>query len=167
MQELYKAAGLNLDDDLKALKDAARIKAKASAQSYLERNIIFNGQIPIPVLTLHTKGDGLVVVEDESAYKDVVDREHDGALLRQLFVHRAGHCEFSPAETVVAFNALVTRLDSGTWPALGAGALNKAAKGLGSSFNVISVKGQKVHVAPAYFKFQPAEFLRPFDSGKN
>jgi pimeloyl-ACP methyl ester carboxylesterase len=167
VQALYKAAGLSLDDDLKALNDAARIKAKASALSYLERNIIFDGQIPIPVLTLHTKGDGLVVVEDESAYEDVVDREHDGALLRQLFVHRAGHCEFTPAETVVAFDALVTRLDSGKWPALGAGVLNKAAKGLGTSFNVLSVNGKNVHVTPAYFKFQPAEFLRPFDSGKN
>jgi pimeloyl-ACP methyl ester carboxylesterase len=167
VQALYKAAGLTLDDDLKALSDAARIKAKASALSYLERNIIFDGQIPIPVLTLHTKGDGLVVVEDESAYKDVVDREHDGSLLRQLFVHRAGHCEFTPAETVVAFDALVTRLDSGKWPSLGAGALNKAAKGLGSSFNVLSVNGKNVHVVPAYFRFQPAEFLRPFDSGKN
>jgi pimeloyl-ACP methyl ester carboxylesterase len=167
VQALYKAAGLSLDDDLKALNDAARIKAKPSALSYLKRNIIFNGQIPIPVLTLHTKGDGLVVVEDESAYKDVIDREHDGALLRQLFVHRAGHCEFSPAETVVAFDALITRLDSGKWPALGAGGLNKAAKGLGSSFNVLSVNGKNVHVAPAYFKFQPAQFLRPFDSGKN
>jgi pimeloyl-ACP methyl ester carboxylesterase len=167
VQALYKSAGLSLDNDLKALQDAPRIKAKQPALSYLKRNIIFNGQIPIPVLTLHTKGDGLVVVEDESAYKDVVDREHDGALLRQVFVHRAGHCEFSPAETVVAFDALVTRLDTGKWPALGSATLNKAAKGLGSSFNVLSVNGQKVHVAPAYFKFQPAGFLRPFDSGKN
>ena len=69
--------------------------------------------------------------------------EHDGALLRQLFVHRAGHCEFTPAETVVAFEALVTRLDSGKWPALGAAGLNKAAKGLGPSFNVLSVSGKK------------------------
>jgi hypothetical protein len=58
------------------------------------------------VLTLHTKGDGLVAVVDESAYTDVVDKEHDGALLRRLFVHRAGHCEFTPAETVIAFGAL-------------------------------------------------------------
>jgi stage V sporulation protein SpoVS len=118
-------------------------------------------------LTLHTKGDGLVVVEDESAYKDVVDEEHDGALLRQLFVHRAGHCEFTPAETVIAFGALIGRLDTGNWPALGSASLNKAAKGLGSSFNVLSVNGKEVHVPPAYFKFQPAVFLRPFDAGKH
>jgi len=166
VQGLYEKAGLNLEDDLQALNEAARIKAKASALAYLERNIIFNGEIDIPVLTLHTKGDGLVVVEDESAYKDVVDEEHNGTWLRQVFVHRAGHCEFTPAETVVAFGALVSRLDTGKWPALGPGRLNEAAKALGSSFNVLSVNGKNVHVAPAYFKFHPAEFLRLFDDGK-
>jgi hypothetical protein len=167
VQALYQKAGLNLDDDVQALNNAARIKAKQSSVAYLEHNIIFDGQIHIPVLTLHTKGDGLVVVEDESAYKDVVDEEHDGALLRQLFVHRAGHCEFTPAETVIAFGALIGRLDTGKWPGLGSASLNKAAKGLGSSFNVLSVNGKEVHVPPAYFKFQPAVFLRPFDAGKH
>jgi pimeloyl-ACP methyl ester carboxylesterase len=167
VQALYQKAGLSLDTDLQALKEAARIKAKQSALTYLEQNIIFNGRISIPVLTLHTKGDGLVVVEDESAYKNVIDEEHDGALLRQLFVHRAGHCEFTPAETVVAFGALISRLDTGKWPALGLGVLNKSAKALGSKFNVLSVNGKNVHAAPAYFKFRPAVFLRPFDAGKN
>ena len=116
---------------------------------------------------MHTKGDGLVVVEDESAYKDVVDREHNDTFLRQAFVHRAGHCAFTPAETVVAFQALVDRLNAGTWPKLAAGALNQEAKALGSTFNVLFVNGQEVPVAPAYFKFAPAAFLRPFDAGKN
>lgn len=167
VQALYQAAGLNLNDDLQAVNNAVRIRAKQSAVAYLKRNIIFNGQIPIPLLTLHTKGDGLVVVENENAYKDVVDDGKDARFLRQLFVHRAGHCEFTPAETVVAFEALVSRLDTGKWPALGSGLLNQEAKGLGSTFNVLLVNGKKVHVAPAYFKFQPAVFLRPFDAGKH
>jgi pimeloyl-ACP methyl ester carboxylesterase len=167
VKALYTAAGLSLDADLQALNDAARIKAKQSAVDYLKRNIIFDGQIPIPVLTLHTKGDGLVVVEDESAYQHVVHEEQNGALLRRVFVHRAGHCEFTPAETVVAFEALVSRLDTGKWPGLGAGTLNQSAKELGKKFNVLEVKGNEVHVAPAYFKFQPPAFLRRFDSGKD
>jgi pimeloyl-ACP methyl ester carboxylesterase len=167
VQALYQKAGLSLDNDIQALNKSAHIKAKQSSVAYLEQNIIFNGQIHIPVLTLHTKGDGLVVVEDESAYKDVVDGEHDGELLRQLFVHRAGHCEFTPAETVVAFQALISRLDTGKWPGLGSAMLNRVAKGLGDTFNVLSVNGKEVHVPPAYFKFQPAIFLRPFDAGKD
>ena len=120
VKALYQKAGLNLDADVQKLNDAARISAKASALTYLEHNIIFDGQIDIPVLTLHTKGDGLVVVEDESAYKNVIDEEHNGQFLRESFVHRAGHCEFTPAETVVAFEALISRLDTGKWQGLGA-----------------------------------------------
>jgi pimeloyl-ACP methyl ester carboxylesterase len=167
VQALYQKAGLDVNTDLQAVNNAARIMAKQSSVKYLKDNIIFNGQIPIPILTLHTKGDGLVVVEDESAYKDAVEDGHNGALLRQVFVHRAGHCEFTPAETVVAFTALISRLDTGKWPGLGSSGLNKEAKGLGSKFNVLVVNGKEVHVAPAYFKFQPAVFLRPFDSAKN
>ena len=167
VQALYQKAGLDLQADLQTLDNAARIKAKASALTYLERNIIFDGQIDIPVLTLHTKGDGLVVVEDESAYKTVIDEEHNGQFLRQVFVHRAGHCEFTPAETVVAFETLVDRLDTGKWQDLGAAVLNQKAKALGSKFNVLLVNGKEVHVPPAYFKFQPPVFLRPFDAGRN
>jgi pimeloyl-ACP methyl ester carboxylesterase len=167
VQALYQKAGLHLHDDVQKLNDAARISEKASALTYLERNIILDGQIDIPVLTLHTKGDGLVVVEDESAYKNVVDEEHNGQFLREVFVHRAGHCEFTPAETVVAFEALVSRLDTGKWQELGAGVLNKKAKALGSKFNVLPVNGKEVHVPPAYFKFHPPVFLRPFDAGRN
>jgi len=167
VQALYQKAGLHLDDDVQALNAAARIKAKASSLTYLEHNVIFDGKIDLPVLTLHTKGDGLVVVEDESAYKDVIDEEHNGALLREVFLHRAGHCEFTPAETIVAFGALVSRFDTGKWPGLGSGVLNKEARALGSKFNVLSVNGKDVHVAPAYFKFHPAIFLRPFDDGND
>jgi pimeloyl-ACP methyl ester carboxylesterase len=167
VQGLYQAAGLDLTTDLMAVNNAARVMAKQSAVAYMKQNIIFNGQIPIPVLTLHTKGDGLVTVENENAYKDVVEDGKDLPFLRQVFVHRAGHCEFTPAETVVAFQKLVDRLDTGKWPGLGSVALNKAAKGLGKKLNVLSVNGQDVPVAPAYFEFQPAGFLRPFDAGKH
>src|SRR5271170_5009950 len=104
---LYQTAGLSLDADLDTLNRAARITANPGAVEYLKQNIIFNGQIDIPVLTLHTKGDGLVVVENETAYKDVVNRVDDNRrLLRQTFVDRAGHCAFTPAETVAIHEGL-------------------------------------------------------------
>src|SRR5580700_10319469 len=118
---LYQTAGLSLEGDLDALNDAGRIKADPSAVDYLKQNIIFNGQIDIPVLTMHTKGDGLVVVENESAYKDVVDRVDDNRrLLRQTFVDRAGHCAFTPAETIAAVETLLERLETGHWPSIDA-----------------------------------------------
>jgi hypothetical protein len=167
VKALYQAAGLSLDTDLQTLSQTARIAANPPSVAYLKHNIIFNGQIHIPVLTLHTKGDGLVGVENENAYQDVVDDESNGKFLRELFIHRAGHCEFTPAETVVAFNALVDRLNTGKWSTLVPKELNGQAKALGATFNVLFVDGKKVHDPPAYFKFSPALFLRPFDLGKN
>jgi len=164
VKALYEEAGLDLDADLATLNAAARIKVNPASLRYLKRNIIFNGNIGVPVLTLHTKGDGLVQVQEESAYKDVVDAAGNDALLQQVYVHRAGHCQFTPAETIVAFQALINRLDTGKWSGLGSKALNNAATGLGSTYNVLLVNGQEVSVPPAYFKFSPAVFLREYDS---
>jgi hypothetical protein len=131
----------------------------------LKQNIIFNGQIDIPVLTMHTKGDGLVVVENESAYKDVVDRVDDNRrLLRQTFIDRAGHCAFTPAETIAAVETLLRRLETGHWPSIDANLLNGDAAALGPDFNIFTVNGAIVPVPPAFIDFTPAPYLRPFDA---
>ncbi|HZU45392.1 MAG TPA: prolyl oligopeptidase family serine peptidase [Terriglobales bacterium] len=164
VQALYAAAGLDLQADLATLNNAARISADPAAVDYLKQNIIYNGQISMPVLTLHTSGDGLVVVENEQAYASVVRRAHNNPLLRELFVHRAGHCEFSPAETLVAFGALSLRVATGHWPELEPQDLNFVANLLGPQFNVIFVNQAPVPAAPSFFEFEPASFLRPFDA---
>ena len=63
---LYKAAGLNLSADLATLQNATQISADPSAVQYVEHNVTFDGKLSIPVLTMHTTGDGLVVPENES-----------------------------------------------------------------------------------------------------
>src|SRR5438045_5080416 len=112
---LYRAAGLSLGHDLQALDQATRISASRSAVAYLARNIAFTGRLRVPVLTMHTTGDGLVVPENEQAYRSAVERAGDGQLLQQIFVDRAGHCAFTPAETITAVQVLAGRLDSGRW----------------------------------------------------
>ncbi len=163
VRKLYQEAGLSLEADLDTLNDAARINAKKSAVDYLEQNIIFNGDIHIPVLSIHTSGDGLVSVQNESAYKDVVSEDGNRSLLRQAFVHRAGHCTFTPAETIAAVENLITRLDTGKWPDLGAQELNAEATALGPAFNIFAV-GQNIVPTPAsFFSFKPSRYMRPFD----
>ncbi len=151
---LYQQAGLDLDTDLETLQDAPRISADPEALHYLESNIIFDGQIGIPVLTMHTKGDGEVLVQNESAYLNVVTEAGNSDFLRQTFVHRAGHCAFTPAETIAAVQALLTRLNTGDWGPLDANSLNAAAFALGP-LNI---------VPPAFFDFAPSPYLRPFDA---
>ncbi|HEV2258095.1 MAG TPA: DUF6351 family protein, partial [Streptosporangiaceae bacterium] len=128
---LYKAAGLSLRKDLATLNNAARVSADPAAVQYLSQNIVFNGNLTMPVLTMHTTGDGLVVPENEQAYRSVVHKAGDQALLRQIFVHRAGHCAFTPAETITAANTLLQRLSTGKWPSIRPHVLNKAAAALG------------------------------------
>src|SRR6202166_1498899 len=165
VRALYQQAGLDLDADLDTLNDTARISADPEAVHYLERNIIFDGEIHIPVLTIHTKGDGLVVVQNESAYKKVVDEAGNGEFLRRTFVDRAGHCAFTPAETIAAVQTLVNRLDTGRWHDVNASDLNKAAGAFGPGFNVfVNSQGAVVPVPPAYIEFDPSRYLRPFDA---
>jgi pimeloyl-ACP methyl ester carboxylesterase len=152
---LYAEAGLNVEDDLETLNNAARISADSNAVNYLEQNIIFNGDIRFPVLTMHTEGDGLVSNQNENAYRQTVEQAGNERLLRQVFVHRAGHCTFTPAETIAALGNLLTRLDTERWPNLGADALNAEAGALGPAFNV---------APPSFFRFRPAQFERPFDA---
>ncbi len=152
---LYKQAGLSLDQDLGTLAATSRISADAGAVQYLSQNISFNGDLNFPVLSMHTTGDGLVVNQDEQAYASVVRSTGDNSLLRQVFVHRAGHCTFTPAETLTSFQTLIHRLDTGKWdsstdPSL----MNQEATALGSTFNI---------APPAFLNFEPTPFLRPFD----
>ena len=162
---LYHAAGLSLVRDLQALDRAPRISASASAVSYLERNIAFDGRLPVPVLTMHTTGDGLVVPEDEQAYRSVADRAGDGAMLQQIFVHRAGHCAFTPAETITAVQVLLSRLGTGhwDWAALDPGNLNAQATALGPGYNIFSAGSTVYPTAPEFVRYWPTPYPRPFD----
>ena len=110
---------------------------------YLEHNITFDGKISIPVLTMHTTGDGLVVPENEQAYRSVVRHGGNASLLRQIFVHRAGHCAFTPAETITAARVLLHRLSTGHWTgsATNPASLNKKAAALGPKFNIFESNG--------------------------
>lgn len=154
VRALYKQAGLSLDADLHALQHASPIAADPGAVDYLTKYITFNGNLDMPVLTMHTTGDGLVLNEDEQAYASVVRFAGNNAMLRQIFVHRAGHCAFTPAETITAFQALIHQLDTGTWGSLDVGDLNNDAAALGPTFNPLP---------PSFLTFQPTVFLRPFD----
>jgi hypothetical protein len=161
---MITAGLLSLDADLAALDGAARIPSDPGALTYLSDNVTYNGQLTIPVLTMHTTGNGLVPVEDERGYSKVVHEANDGALLRETFVHRAGHCEFTPAETITAVQTLELRLATGKWKDLTVADLNGEAAALGPEFNVIEVNGSLVETPPQFLKFEPRQFLRIFDA---
>ncbi len=165
---LYQQAGLNLTQDLQALETAPRITADPQAVEYLNQYITLNGVLNVPVLTMHTTGDGLVVPEEEQAYASVVQSSGDTSLLQQVFVHRASHCTFTPAETLTAFQTLINRLDTGQWEdSTNPDLMNQEATALGPNFNVLPEPfptGTLTPTPPAFLNFEPTLFLRPFPS---
>ncbi len=161
-EALYSQAGLDINADFDKLAAAPRVSANQSALAYLIKYIVYNGQIASPVLTMHTIGDGLVLPQDEQAYSSVVRSQDNSDELRTTFVHRAGHCAFTPAETVTAFRTLIHRLDTGSWvDSTQASMMNGEAAALGSGFNTFD---GKMVVGPSFVQFHPSVFMRPFDA---
>jgi Prolyl oligopeptidase family len=154
VKALYRAAGLDLDADLRTLAQAPRIEADPAAVAYLARNITFDGRIARPVLTEHTTGDGLVVDENEQAYAQVVRSAGRSSLLRQTFVHRAGHCSFTSAELLAGFTTMVRRLDTGRW---GDSTEPRRMNTTAASFGGPS----------AFVDYRPGPFLRPFQGRRD
>jgi len=161
---LYGAAGISLGADLAALNAGANIKPDSGAVDYLNRYITFDGDVRVPVITAHTTADGLVIPQNDSAYGEVVRFAGRGSLLRQVYVHRAGHCAFTSAEVITIIKAMLSRLDKGFWDdaALAPAAMNSAATALGAQDNSI---GGFFAATPAFTAFAPGQYPRGFTAG--
>jgi hypothetical protein len=132
VRELYRAAGLDLEADLKTLNAGATIGADPDAIASLEGTSVPTGELAVPQLTLHTTADPLVPVQHESVYADVVRSAGSNSLLRQAYVDRWGHCSFTPAELVAGVEALRHRVETGRWDSVAQPqALQAAASALG------------------------------------
>ncbi|WP_188062762.1 alpha/beta hydrolase family protein [Sphingobium sp. KCTC 72723] len=117
VQALYKAAGLQLKQDLTTLNKTPRIAALPSAISYMRANYVPTGKLTIPMLSYHEIGDGMTSVSLQHAYVDAVKAADNSAMLRTGWVKAAGHCAFTAAEHIAALQTLEQRLDTGRWSA--------------------------------------------------
>jgi pimeloyl-ACP methyl ester carboxylesterase len=136
VRALYRGGDLDLRRDLRLLANGRRVAPELRATAYLVRNVVYDGRISVPVLTVHTTDDGLVVSPHQQAYRSAVRRAGRSRLLKQLWVDRPGHCTFTDAERLAALDVLLERIDRGRWP-----------------------KDADVEFAD----FEPPPFLRPFD----
>ncbi|MFD3582729.1 DUF6351 family protein [Streptomyces sp. NPDC058683] len=144
VRALYRAAGLDLDADLRTLTEHATITADPGAVRTAQRTSSAGQGLEVPLLDMHTTADNLVPVEQENRFAARVRAAGDGALLRQAYVERQGHCAFTTAETVAALHALEHRVDTGRWDdAATSAALQRSATALGLD-------------GAAYVPYQPA-----------
>src|SRR5205823_2916565 len=136
IEALYQAAGLDLNTDLRTLTRSADIKANVHAVRWMEETSDPTGRIQVPELDIHTIADQLVPVQQENYYRHTVAFAGRRQLLRQAYVQRQLHCNFTPAELVAGVQAVQQRVASGHWDHLATpDALNAAAAstGLGAS----------------------------------
>ena len=112
---LYRQAGLSLDADLATLTAGANISADANAIRWLQQTSVPTGRLEVPELNLHTISDQLVPVQQENAYARTVRASGARRLLRQAYVERQGHCNFTPAELVAGVLAVEHRVKKGRW----------------------------------------------------
>ncbi|HEY7487799.1 MAG TPA: hypothetical protein VH912_25325 [Streptosporangiaceae bacterium] len=132
VRALYRSAGLDMRADLMALTRDAGIKADRSALAWMLRTSTPTGRLRAPELDVHTVSDQLVPVEQENQYARRVAAAGRSALLRQAYVDRAGHCNFTTGELVAATDAIRQRVATGRWGAVATPAgLNRAAAALG------------------------------------
>ena len=80
VRQLYREAGLSLEDDLAALNAGERISADPQAVAYMQRNATPTGGISDPVLSLHETGDAAPIVAQAGTYADRV-RAHGRPIL--------------------------------------------------------------------------------------
>ena len=78
---------------------------------------VVNGNITIPVLTMHTLGDLFVPFSMQQRYAERVAANGASDLLVQRAVRDVGHCSFSPFEWVQGFDDLVAWVETGVVPA--------------------------------------------------
>ncbi|MFI7499194.1 alpha/beta hydrolase [Streptomyces sp. NPDC049687] len=129
---LYQAAGLDLRADLRVLTEGAAVTADPAAVRTARQTSSAGQGLEVPLLNIHTTADNLVPVEQESRFAARVRASGDGALLRQAYVERQGHCAFTTAETVAALHALEHRVSTGHWDDVATpAALQRSATALG------------------------------------
>ena len=69
-----------------------------------------------------------------------------------MYVNSAGHCAFSPAESITAINTLVDRVSTGAW-------------GMSTNPHTLNSNAEALDIGPSRFiNYQPEPFARAFDS---
>jgi len=155
LKSLYQAAGLSLDSDVARLNGAPRVSADPAAVAYVSQFLTFTGGLRVPVLTLHTLADESTPVQLEEAYASKVRSAGRSAWLRQLFVERGAHCNFTTAEIAVALEVLRSRIATGRWGrADDLAALNSEKAAFGAQYQApirVKVVGVPVRQTSASF----------------
>lgn len=108
--------GIDAESLLTDMNARTNITADVNAREYLELYADFTGTISRPVLTMHTKYDGITPVAMESSYRDTVSAAGYLENLVQVYTEGVGHCAFTPQQLLAAVLAMESWLETGRTP---------------------------------------------------
>ncbi len=115
VQLAYDLSGLSLQEDLATLETATRLVANAGARDAVSRGAEPRGHVSCPVLTMKSLGDPNAVPPEEHSYRELLRRTGNVDLLRQAWVHNAGHVNFTAGELAAAVDVLIERVEQDRW----------------------------------------------------
>lgn len=96
---------------------AIRLPADPVVQRTYWAGTAVTGRLQMPLLTLHTTGDGQVPIDQAQLLRQRVAAAGKSDLLVQRVIREANHCGFRGPELDAAFDALVEWVETGTRPA--------------------------------------------------
>jgi pimeloyl-ACP methyl ester carboxylesterase len=133
VHQLYLEAGLDLEADLRRISAFPRISASPYALEFWKApGRSPRGNPKIPVLRLHQTGDNAAPMSLVQGYETQVHAYGKAAMFRSAYVHGAGHCDFTVAESAAAIETMMRRLDTGNWARTDPDHLNALAASLGT-----------------------------------
>lgn len=112
---VYEALGVPVDDILAAM-NSYDVVADRDARMKLRGAVDYRGTISKPVLSVHTRADGLVPVEHQSAYASIVAAAGNSDHLVQAYTDSVGHCTFTPEQLLTSLGAMEYWLATGSAP---------------------------------------------------
>ena len=104
------------DDDDALNGGVFRAGSNPDAVAFLSAAYDPTGNVAMPTLTMHTIGDGLVIVENENAYRETLQEAGTRSLLFQTYINANGHCQFTSSEALTAFDTLLNWVQAGKRP---------------------------------------------------
>lgn len=103
-------------DDTALNAGVERFASDARARAAMDEDGALTGAIAIPVVTMHATRDPTAFVENESAYRELVEAAGNGDKLVQVFVDEAVHSKFLTPQYPAALDALIAWVEKGERP---------------------------------------------------
>lgn len=114
VEALYRKAGLSLEQDLRTLATAPRIRANPGAVRRAEGMLTYTGRIEDPLVNVDND-DPVDPASDKLAYIRTLQRAGRAHLFQLLWSDSAGHGGPTHLDRAVGFALLIRRLETGSW----------------------------------------------------